>query len=167
MYKEIKTFYEAITWSSLWIVGQGVSRQENTMAKLGLPLKDLLHLYILFSEWKPLGDTLGNDSFHPFHVCRSYEKTEPPPVPGSQFVGTGRWHAFEENERTRTSLRSTFSGLSHQAGSLEQAMKRQYKIQYNAVSSTYIWMGRYNHSLRTVTIIEMPWKLSRCHFPSV
>ena len=69
MYKEIKTFYEAITWSSLWIVGQGVSRQENTMAKLGLPLKDLLHLYILFSEWKPLGDTLGNNSFHPFHMC--------------------------------------------------------------------------------------------------
>lgn len=49
-------------------------------------------------------------------------------------------HAFEENERTRTSLRSTLSGLSHQAESLEQAMKRRGK--YNTMQFAGLMFGR-------------------------
>ena len=47
---------------------------------------------------------------------------------------------FEDNERTRTSLRSTSSGLSHQAESLEQAMKRRGKLNTIECSFQHLYL---------------------------
>lgn len=82
----------------------------------------------LFSQWKPFGDTLGNSSSYPLHVYADVMKRLSFYLFQALRVRRDDWtRLFEENEWTRTSLRSTFSRLSYQAESLEQAMKRQEK----------------------------------------